>query len=234
MITPINNLPSRFKPYPFKSFKLRAISVKQAMDLGANPTLEDIQKLIQELAGDEIDASLLVPIDLKFLVATLAFQAYPNQSWTLNLSCPHCGKPFRKSVTIKDFPPVPSLEDSDPYPLSIDDGKHVYELGYASVQDLKDISDESDYMQILAAHVKSVDGNKENIKDALLQIEDFGILSLMVQAIKKYFSTETYATFPCPECKKDFRVPLSAVEVTQFTPFLDQAASGKYKVNFRL
>ena len=46
MITPINNLPSRFKPYPFKSFKLRAISVKQAMDLGANPTLEDIQKLI--------------------------------------------------------------------------------------------------------------------------------------------------------------------------------------------
>jgi DNA-directed RNA polymerase subunit RPC12/RpoP len=234
MIIPVNNLPSRFKPYPFKSFKLKAISVKQALELGPSPSLEDITKLIQELAGDEIDASLLVPIDLKFLVATLAFQAYPNQSWTLNLACPHCGKPFKKAVTIKDFPPVPSLEESDPYPLTIDDGKHVYELGYASVQSLKDISDESDYMQILAAHVKAVDGKSDNVRDALLDIEDFGILSLMVQAIKKYFSTETYATYTCPECKKDFRVPLSAVEVTQFTPFLDQEAPGKYKVNFRL
>lgn len=234
MIIPVNNLPSRFKPYPFKSFKLKAISVKQALELGPSPSLEDITKLIQELAGDEIDASLLVPIDLKFLVATLAFQAYPNQSWTLNLACPHCGKPFKKAVTIKDFPPVPSLEESDPYPLTIDDGKHVYELGYASVQSLKDISDESDYMQILAAHVKAVDGKSDNVRDALLDIEDFGILSLMVQAIKKYFSTETYATYTCPECKKDFRVPLSAVEVTQFTPFLDQEAPSKYKVNFRL
>ena len=234
MIIPVNNLPSRFKPYPFKSFKLKAISVKQALELGPSPSLEDITKLIQELAGDEIDASLLVPIDLKFLVATLAFQAYPNQSWTLNLACPHCGKPFKKAVTIKDFPPVPSLEESDPYPLTIDDGKHVYELGYASVQSLKDISDESDYMQILAAHVKAVDGKSDNVREALLDIEDFGILSLMVQAIKKYFSTETYATYTCPECKKDFRVPLSAVEVTQFTPFLDQEAPGKYKVNFRL
>lgn len=234
MIIPVNNLPSRFKPYPFKSFKLKAISVKQALELGPSPSLEDITELIQELAGDEIDASLLVPIDLKFLVATLAFQAYPNQSWTLNLACPHCGKPFRKAVTIKDFPPVPSLEESDPYPLTIDDGKHVYELGYASVQGLKDISDESDYMQILAAHVKAVDGKADNVREALLDIEDFGILSLMVQAIKKYFSTETYATYTCPECKKDFRVPLSAVEVTQFTPFLDQEAPGKYKVNFRL
>jgi hypothetical protein len=234
MIIPVNNLPSRFKPYPFKSFKLKAISVKQALELGPSPSLEDITKLIQELAGDEIDASLLVPIDLKFLVATLAFQAYPNQSWTLNLACPHCGKPFKKAVTIKDFPPVPSLEESDPYPLTIDDGKHVYELGYASVQSLKDIYDESDYMQILAAHVKAVDGKSDNVRDALLDIEDFGILSLMVQAIKKYFSTETYATYTCPECKKDFRVPLSAVEVTQFTPFLDQEAPGKYKVNFRL
>lgn len=234
MIIPVNNLPSRFKPYPFKSFKLKAISVKQALELGPSPSLEDIQKLIQELAGDEIDASLLVPIDLKFLVATLAFQAYPNQSWMLNLACPHCEKPFRKAVTIKDFPPVPSLEESDPYPLTIDDGKHVYELGYASVQSLKDISDESDYMQILAAHVKAVDGKADNVREALLDIEDFGILSLMVQAIKKYFSTETYATYTCPECKKDFRVPLSAVEVTQFTPFLDQEAPGKYKVNFRL
>lgn len=234
MIIPVNNLPSRFKPYPFKSFKLKAISVKQALELGPSPSLEDIQKLIQELAGDEIDASLLVPIDLKFLVATLAFQAYPNQSWTLNLACPHCEKPFRKAVTIKDFPPVPSLEDSDPYPLTIDDGKHVYELGYASVQSLKDISDEADYMQILAAHVKAVDGKSDNVREALLDIEDFGILSLMVQTIKKYFSTETYATYTCPECKKDFRVPLSAVEVTQFTPFLDQEAPGKYKVNFRL
>lgn len=234
MIIPVTDLPSRFKPYPFKSFKMKAISVRQAVDLGSNPTLEDITKLIQELAGDEIDASLLVPIDLKFLVATLAFHAYPNQSWSVDLSCPHCEKEVKRTLTIKDFPPVPSLEDSDPYPLQIDDGKHVYELGYASVKDLKDITDASDYMQVLAAHVKSVDGSTDGIKESILAIEDFGVLSLMVQAIKKYFQAESYATFKCPHCGKDFRVPMSAVEVTQFTPFLDEAASSKYKVNFRL
>lgn len=234
MIINITQLPSRFKPYPFKAFHLKALSVKQAVDLGADPSLEDITKLIQELAGDEIDASLLVPIDLKFLVATLAFHAFPNQAWTLNLVCPHCKKKVKKRVTVKDFPPVPSLEESDPYPLTIDDGTHTYELGYASAQALSEISDESDYMQILAAHVKSVDGKADNVKEALLQIEDFGVLSLMVQAIRKYFSTETYATFPCPECGEEFRVPMSAVEVTQYTPFLDKEAAGKYKVNFRL
>ena len=156
MLIPVNMLPSNFKPYPFKSFKMKALTVKQALDLGKSPSLEDLTKLIQTLTDDEIDASLLVPIDLKYLVAMLAFHAYPKQSWTLTLTCPHCKDVHTKTITIKDFPPVPSLEDKDPYPLTIDDGTHIYELGYAPASKLEMLGKDgdTDYLKLIAAHTR--------------------------------------------------------------------------------
>lgn len=235
MIIPVNKLPSNFKPYPFKSFKMKALSVKQALALGPKPTVPEITDLIQELTGDEIDAKLLVPIDVKYLLAMLAFHAYPKQSWTLPLTCPECGKAHTRTVTMKDFPPIPSLTDDDPYPLTIDDGKHVYELGYASVDAISKIDmDKADYLELIAAHTLTIDGSKENIKETLLEIEDFGVLSTMVQAIHKFFQEETYSEFKCPECGKPYKVAMSAVEVTQYTPFHDTKTAGGYKTNFRL
>lgn len=249
MLIPVNKLPSGFKPYPFKSFKMKAISLQKAIDLGGSPTLKDITNLIQDLVDNEIDASLLVPIDIKYLLAMLAFHAFPKQSWTLNLVCPHCQHEHKRAVTMKDFPPVPSLADDDPYPLTIDDGKHVWEIGYASATAMdaltgKDkITKDTDsgefvytgeYLDLVEPYILSVDGSKDGIRQKLLDIEDFTILGLMVEAIKKYFTEDTYSEMECPKCKKKYKVPLSAVEVTQYTPFLDKATIGKYKTNFRL
>lgn len=235
MLIPVNKLPSLFKPYPFKSFKMKAINAEQAIDLGPNPSLKDISTLIQTLVDGEIDASLLVPIDLKYLVAMLAFHAYPKQSWTLNLTCPDCGFVHQKTVTIKDFPPVPSLDEKDPYPLTIDDSIHKYELGYAPVSAFETLKvGESANIDIVAAHVLSIDGSKENIREKLLAIEDFGVLGLMYKAILKYFQVETYSEFKCPKCGNVYKVPMSAVEVTQYTPFLDEKTPSKYKINFRI
>ena len=249
MIIPVNKLPSNFKPYPFKSFKLSAISLQQALDLGSSPALSEVVKLLQELTNNEIDASLLVPVDVKYLLAMLAFHAFPKQSWKLNLVCPHCKHEHTRAVTMKDFPPVPSLTEKDPYPLTIDDGTHVWEIGYASVtaMDALTATDKitkdtetgeftytGEYLDLVEPYILTVDGSKDGIRQKLLEIEDFTILSLMVEAIKKYFTEDTYSEMVCPKCSKKYKVPLSAVEVTQYTPFLDKATVGKYKTNFRL
>lgn len=234
MILQVKHLPSHFKPYPFKSFKLHAINFKQAMELGANPSMADIRKLLAELTDGAIDVSLLVPIDMKYLIAMLAFQASPNQAWTLSLKCPHCGDSHTKQITAKDFPDVPGFDENDPYPLTIDDGKHVYSLGYAKAEDIEGMDLSSDPLAVIRAHILAVDGKAEGIQEALDSIEDFGIIGTMVEAIKKYFQVETYSEMECPACHKTYRVPLSAVEVTQYTPFRDSEAIGKYKVNFRL
>lgn len=245
MIIPVNKLPSGFKPYEFKSFKMKAITLQQALDLGSKPSLQDIVKLIQVLVNDEIDASKLVPIDIKYLIAMLSFHAFPKQTWTLDLVCPHCDNKHKQTVAMKDFPPVPSLGEDDSYPLTIDDGVHTYSLGYPSMEDmdnllgklgdnLEDMESIVAYLDVVTPFVLSIDGSSEGIREKLLGIEDFGVLSLMVNAIKKYFADETYGEFVCPVCNEKYKVPLSAVEVTQYTPFLDQATVGKYKVNFRL
>ena len=252
MIIPVNKLPSNFKPYPFKSFKMKAISLQQAVDLGSNPKLSDIVKLIQELTGGEIDAKLLVPIDVKFLLSMLAFHAFPKQSWTLNLVCPHCGEPHKRSVTLKDFPPVPSLSNDDPYPLVIDDGVHVWEMGYASIEATENLIDklkEMGYnpssgfpvdmdtkqaMDFVIPYILSVDKSTEGIREKLLGLEDFGVLELMLEVIKRYFTEDTYSEFTCPKCKEKYRVSMSAIEVSQHTPFRDKATTSKYKINFRI
>lgn len=249
MVITVNKLPSNFKPYPFKSFKIKAISLQQALDLGKDPALSDVVKLLQELTNNEIDASLLVPIDVKYLLSMLAFHAFPNQSWKLNLVCPHCKHEHAKAVTMKDFPPIACLSDEDPYPLTIDDGTHKWEIGYATITKMEMLTDKSkltkdsetgdiiysgEYLDIVEPYILSVDGSAEGIRDALLGITDFGVLALILEAIKKYFVEDTYGEFPCPKCKKKYRVPLSAVEVTQYTPFLDKTAVSRYKTNFRL
>ena len=230
----VTSLPSHFKPYPFKSFRMDAINFDQSQELGADPSLEDIRELIGKLCHDSIDVKLLVPIDLKYLIASLAFHAYPTQVWTLRLKCPYCSHVHTKPIKMSDFPPVPSFEESDEYPLTIDDGKHVYALGYASVEDVAKINDDTPPLDLIKAHLVSVDGKQEGMVEALKSIEDFGVIGLMLKVIRKYFKTETYADMQCPECKKVYRVPLSAVEVTQYTPFRDPEAVGEYKTNFRL
>ena len=230
----ITSLPSHFKPYPFKSFRMDAINFDQSQRLGSDPSLEDIRELVGELTHDSIDKNLLVPIDLEYLIASLAFHAFPNQTWTLRLKCPYCNHAHTKVLKIDDFPPVPSFEEDDEYPLTIDDGKHVYALGYASVEDVKNINDQTPPMELIRAHLVSVDGKKEGMVEALKSIEDFGVINLMVRAIRKYFQSTTYADMQCPKCEKTYKVPLSAVEVTQFTPFREPEEAGEYKINFRL
>lgn len=249
MIIPVTKLPSGFKPYPFKSFKMKAMSLQQAIDLGKDPSLQDIVKLLQVLVGDEIDASILVPVDVKYLVAMLSFHAYPKQQWTLNLVCPHCQHEHRRSVTMQDFPPVPSLAEDDPYPLTIDDGVHIWEIGYAPISAMDALTSKDritedlatgalvytgEYLDLIEPYILSVDGSKDGIRQKLMGIEDFTILSLMVEAVKRYFTKDTYSEMVCPKCNKTYKVPMSAVEVTQYTPFLDKATVGKYKTNFRL
>lgn len=230
----ITSLPSHFKPYPFKSFRMDAINFDQSQALGSDPSLEDIRKLIGELTGDSIDVKLLVPIDLKYLIASLAFHAFPSQTWTLRLKCPYCQHSHVKVLKFDDFPPIPSFEEGDEYPLTIDDGKHVYALGYASVEDVEKIDENTPPLELIKAHLVSVDGKTEGMVEALKSIEDFGVVNLMVRAIRKYFQTETYADMQCPKCEKSYKVPLSAVEVTQYTPFRESEEAGKYKTNFRL
>ena len=246
MIIPVNALPSNFKPYKFKSFKMRAMNLQQAIDLGKNPPLVEVAKLIQVLVDDEIDASKLAPVDVKYLLAMLAFHAYPKQTWTLDLTCPHCDDKHKRTITMKDFPPVPSLTDEDPYPLTIDNGK--WELGYPTLEAWDDMVsklnltqnttlddfDPAKFVDIIAPYVLRVDGSSEGIREKILAIDDFCLLNLMLEAIKRYFLDDTQAEFECPKCKKKYSVALSAVEVTQYTPFLDKATLGRYKTNFRL
>lgn len=247
MIIPVTKLPSNFKPYPFKSFKMKAITLQQAIDLNKDPSLKEITNLIQVLVNDEIDASILVPIDVKYLIAMLSFHAFPKQTWTLDLVCPHCNEEHKQPITMKDFPPVPSLEDNDPYPLTIDDGTHIYELGYPTVEAMDAVLEKmgtkgsnmsmespAEYLDLIEPYVLAIDGSKDGVREKLLSIEDFGVLGVMLEAIQKYFADETYSQFSCPKCKKQYKVPLSAVEVTQYTPFLDTSTVSKYKVNFRL
>lgn len=250
MIIPVTQLPSGFKPYPFKSFKMKAITMQNAIDLGRNPSLKEITALIQNLAGDEIDASLLVPIDVKYILAMLSYHAYPKQTWTLKLICPYCKYEHTKNVTMKDFPPVPSLSEEDPYPLTIDDGTHVWELGYASSEAVDKflgknnittatnaeelMQDMSKAIDMVEPYILSVDHSTKGIREKLLGMEDLGLLGYMVEVIQKFFTEDTYSEMTCPKCKKKYRVPMSALEVAQYTPFRNAATTGKYKTNFRL
>lgn len=232
----VDTLPSHFKPYPFKSFRMDAINFKQSQELGSKPSLEDIRKLIHELTHDTIDTSLLVPIDLKYLIASLAFHAFPNQTWSLTLSCPYCHKAHTRVISMRDFPPLPTLEESDEYPLKVDDGVHVFELGYASADAIESIDDKTPPLDLIKAHLIAVDGKTDDEYKvaALGAITNFEIPSVMAQAIRKYFPSETYSETECPHCKEKYRVPLSAVEVTQYTPFRESKTTGGYKTNFRL
>lgn len=247
MIIPVDKLPSNFKPYPYKSFKMRAISVQESIDLGTHPKFVDIGELIQKLSDNTIDGSKLAPCDAKFLLSMLSFHAYPKQSWLLDLKCPHCKHSHKRSVTIKDFPAVPTFEDSDPYPLMIDDGTHKWELGYASLADtdvmveaLRKAQEEGTAVDkrsidFLIPYIKKVDGSEEGIRDKLLGLEDFGVLDLMFRAVEHYFVDDnTYSEFKCPKCGKMYSVKMSAVEVAQFVPFPDEEAASRYKINFRL
>ena len=103
--------------------------------------------------------------------------------------------------------------------------------------DLKQMLEEMDparAVDLVVPYILSVDGSKDDIREKVLGIEDFGIIELMLETILAYFTEATYSEFPCPKCKKTYRVPLSAVEVAQFTPFHNKTAISKYKVNFRL
>lgn len=246
MIIPVTKLPSNFKPYPFKSFKMKAMTLQQAIDLNDSPSLKDIADLIQKLSDDTIDASKLVPVDLKYLLALLSFNAYPNQKWTLDVKCPHCNATHKQYVTVKDFPPIPSFSDEDPYPLTIDDGTHVYSIGYPSIEATDKIigtlnkegedalSGASKYIDLVEPYILSIDGSTEGIREKLLDIQDFSLLNYIIEAITKFFNEDTYGEFKCPKCTETYKVPMSAVEVTQYTPFLDKETTGKYKTNFRL
>ena len=254
MLIQVDKLPSNFKPYKFKSFSMKAMTLQQAIDLGKNPKLKDIVNLFRTLVDDKIDVSQLVPIDVKFLLSGLSFHAYPKQTWTIDVTCPHCRKSHKRTIKMEDFPPVPSLSDDDPYPLTIDDGVHVWELGYATVdatdelieklklsgvdkeavaQEIAEL-DPVTAIDLVLPYILSVDGSKEGIKDKILGLEDFGVLYMMLEVIKTYFTDDTYAEFTCPECEKTYRVPMSAVEVAQFTPFPNKGETSQYKTNFRL
>ena len=237
---PIRELPTGFKPYPFKSFKIKAMTINQALKLGSRPTDRDIRDLIGELT-DEIDARLLVPKDLRFLVAVLAFNTEKDRSWNVDVTCPHCKDKRRIGLTRHDFPPVTVLDKDAPYPLTISDGTHVYELGFATVESMelfkeRDPSGEN-VLASLAQYVLKIDEetDPDKIFELLGSITDFSLIALMLQTVAKYFAiSDTYKTGECPKCKKSYRIPLSALEVTQYVPFLDPEALGQYKINFRL
>jgi hypothetical protein len=234
MTIDIKHLPSGFKPYDFKSLRLESISLKQAIDLGSEPPLSVLADLITELSGNKIDGSKLVPVDIKYIIASLSFQAYPDQSWTMNVPCPHCNKVQQKTLTIKDFPAISCFDDTDEYPLKIDDGTHVYELGYPSIDAYDKLNDNSSPLDLVVAHILAIDGSSENIEDTLLGLKDFGVLSVMVQTIKKFFQIDTYSEFTCSACNESYRVAMSALEVTHYTPFHNETSSSRYQTNFRL
>lgn len=239
---PINELPTGFKPYPFKRFKLRALTINQALKLGSRPTDREIRDLIGELT-DEIDATLLVPKDLRFLIAVLAFNTEKDRSWNVTVACPYCKEKRTLGLTRHDFPPITVLDKDAPYPLTISDGTHIYTLGFATVESMerfkaRDPSGDN-LIESIAQYVQKVDEetDPDKIVELLGDITDFTLVSLMAKTVAQYFAiTDTYKSVECinPECKKTYRVPLSALEVTQYVPFLDPEAVGKYEINFRL
>lgn len=237
---PINELPTGFKPYPFKSFRMKALTIDQAMKLGSKPTDRDVRNLMAELT-DQIDTTLLVPKDLRFLVAVLAFNTEKDRSWRVDVTCPHCHHKETLGLTRKDFPPVTVLSEEAPYPLTIFDGTHTWTLGFATVESMERFEqrdpEHKNVKEIVAQYVQKVDEetDPDKIAEALGSITDFSLIALMLKAAEKYFAiSDTYKNCVCPKCKKVYRVPLSALEVTQYTPFLDPEALGEYQINFRL
>lgn len=232
----VDSLPSHFKPYTFKSFRMDAINFDQSQKLGAKPSIEDCRAIIGELTHGEIDVAQLVPLDIKYLIASLAFHAFPKQAWTLNLNCPYCQHRHSRVLKITDFPPIPSLEEDDPYPLKVDDGTHVFELGYAKAEDVEKFTEQTPARELIRAHLVAVDGktDEEYMLEALGSVTNFEVIGVMVKAILKYFKTDTYSEQVCPKCNKTYKVPLSAVEVTQYTPFREPEETSRYKINFRL
>lgn len=237
---PIKELPTAFKPYPFKSFRLKAMTINQALKLGSRPTDRDIRNLMGELT-DEIDTGLLVPKDLRFLIAVLAFNTEKDRSWRVDVTCPHCNDKRTLGLTRHDFPPISVLDKDAPYPLTISDDVHTYTLGFATVESMEKFAERSpdgeDLVASIAQYVLKVDEetDPDKIYEMLGSITDFSLIGLLAKTVSKYFAiTDTYKTLVCPECKKTYRVPLSALEVTQYVPFLDEETAGKYKTNFRL
>lgn len=237
---PIKELPTGFRPYPFKSFRMRALTINQAMKLGSRPTDRDIRDLIGELT-DEIDATLLVPKDLRFLIAVLAFNTEKDRSWRLDVTCPYCGDKRTLGLTRNDFPPVTVLDKEAPYPLTIFDGVHTWTLGFATVESMERYEqrdpEHKDIVETIAQYILKVDEEKDpdKIVQLLGEVTEFSLITLMLKTVEKYFSIkDTYKEYECPKCKKTYRVPLSALEVTQYVPFLDEKALGQYQTNFRL
>ena len=237
---PVEALPTGFHPYPFKRFRMKALTINQALKLGSRPTDREIRDLIGELT-DEIDAKLLVPKDLRFLIAVLAFNTEKDRSWRLDVKCPHCGNAETLGLTRKDFPPVTVLDKDAPYPLTIFDGVHTWSLGFATVESMERYEERDpnhdNIPEIIAQYVLKVDEETDPDKIIALlgETTDFSLIALMLRTVEKYFSiTDTYKECICPKCKKKYRVPLSALEVTQYTPFLDEEAAGKYQTNFKL
>ena len=237
---PIKELPTGFRPYPFKSFRMRALTINQAMKLGSRPTDRDIRDLIGELT-DEIDATLLVPKDLRFLIAVLAFNTEKDRSWRLDVTCPYCGDKRTLGLTRNDFPPVTVLDKDAPYPLTIFDGVHTWTLGFATVEAMERYEqrdpEHKDIVETIAQYILKVDEetDPDKIVQLLGEVTEFSLITLMLKTVEKYFSIkDTYKEYECPKCKKTYRVPLSALEVTQYVPFLDEKALGQYQTNFRL
>ena len=237
---PITELPTGFHPYPFKRFRMRALTINEAMKLGSKPTDREIRELIGNLT-DEIDANLLVPKDLRFLVAVLAFNTEKDRSWRVNVTCPYCKDQRTIGLTRNDFPPVTVLDKDAPYPLTIFDGVHTWTLGFATVESMERYEQRDpahkNVVETIAQYVLKVD--EETDPDKIVQLlgetTEFSLITLMLKTAEKYFSIkDTYKEYPCPKCKKIYRVPLSALEVTQYVPFLDPEAFGKYQTNFRL
>lgn len=237
---PINALPTGFHPYPFKSFRMKALTINQAMELGSHPTDREIRELMGKLT-DEIDTNLLVPKDLRFLIAVLAFNTEKDRSWRVDVKCPHCGNKETLGLTRKDFPPVTVLDRSAQYPLTIFDGVHTWSLGFATVESMERFEERDpehkSYTEIIAQYVLKVDedSDPDHIIQLLGEITDFSLIALMLQTVNKYFRiTDTYKECICPACKKPYRIALSALEVTHYVPFLDTEALSQYKTNFRL
>lgn len=237
---PINELPTGFRPYPFKRFKLKALTINQALKLGSRPTDREIRDLMGELT-DEIDTSLLVPKDLRFLIAVLAFNTEKDRSWRVDVTCPYCNDKRTMGLTRHDFPPVTVLEKDAPYPLTIAAETHTYTLGFATVESMEKFKERDpkgeNLIANIAQYVTKIDEetDPDKIYEILGSITDFSLIALMLKTVSKYFAiTDTYKQVACPKCKKTYRVPLSALEVTQYVPFLDTEALGQYKTNFRL
>lgn len=242
----IKELPTGFAPYSFKSFHMKGLTIDQALKLGPNPTDREIRDLIGELT-DEIDVKELVPKDLRFLIATLAFHTEKDRSWRIDATCPYCQDKRTLMLTRADFPPVSVLAKDSPYPLTIFDGVHTWELGFATVESMelyaeRDPIENRDpakpkIPERLAQYVLKVDEeiDPDVILKMLREITDFSLVALMLKTVEKYFTiSDTYKECKCEKCKKIYRIPLSALEVTQYVPFLDTETFGKYKTNFRL